>query len=144
MKRFISYFGFWLISLTWGSIMTLIGLVVALILLITGHRPYRIGPAIYFKVGHGWGGVELGAFFVVSKNSSRHTIIHEAGHGVQNCMWGPLMPFVICIPSASRYWYREIIRRKNIKKYWDLPDYDSIWFEADANKKGEKHYGKLW
>ena len=25
--------------------------------------------------------------------------IHEAGHGVQNCLWGVLFPFIIGIPS---------------------------------------------
>ena len=42
MKRFLSYLGFWLISLTWGCIMTAIGLIVAFFLLLTGYRPYHI------------------------------------------------------------------------------------------------------
>lgn len=144
MKRFLSYLGFWLISLTWGCLMTAVGLIVAIFLLITGHRPYRIGPNIYFKVGNGWGGLELGPFFLVCKNASRHTILHEAGHGIQNCIWGPLMPFVISIPSAIRYWHREFVFRKDRKKYYELPDYDDIWFEGQATNWGEEVYGLLW
>ena len=144
MKRFLSYLSFWLISLTWGCIMTAIGLVVAFFLLITGHRPYHIGPNIYFKVGNGWGGLELGPIFLVCKNHSRRTALHECGHGIQNCIWGPLMPFVISIPSAIRYWHREFIYRKDKQRYWNLPDYDAIWFEGQATKWGEEVYGSLW
>ena len=64
---------FWLISCTWGAIMTSIGAVVALVLICTGHRPHRFHHLIYFEVGYGWGGVELGAFFVVSRGASLHT-----------------------------------------------------------------------
>ena len=124
--------------------MTVIGALAALVMLVTGHRPYRCGPNIYFKVGRDWGGVELGPFFLVCKNSSRHTILHECGHGIQNCIWGPLMPFVVCIPSATRYWYREYIWRTNREAYKLLPDYDAIWFEGQATKWGEKVYGPVY
>lgn len=107
MKKTLSYIGFWLISLTWGCIMTTIGAIVALILLVTGHRPYHVGPNIYFKVGKNWGGLELGPFFLVDDMPGRHTVCHECGHGIQNCIWGPLMPFVVSIPSAIRYWLRD-------------------------------------
>lgn len=42
------------------------------------------------------------------------------------------MPFVIAIPSMIRYWYREIIWRKDRQKYYQLPKYDAIWFEGQA------------
>lgn len=144
MKKFLSYLSFWLISLTWGSIMTAIGLIVAIVLLITGHRPYRIGPNIYFKVGKGWGGVELGPIFITDNTPGRHTICHECGHGIQNCIWGPLMPFVVSIPSAARYWYREFLYRYNKAKYRTLPKYDAIWFEGQATRWGERIYGSLY
>ena len=98
--------GYWLVSLTWGSIMTLLGAVIALALLLTGHRPGRLGPNVYFEVGRGWGGMEYGAFFFVERSAARETVLHEAGHGIQNLLLGPLMPFVVCIPSALRYWMR--------------------------------------
>ena len=140
MRRALQYIIYWLISLTWGCLLSFVGLLVGLVLLITGHKPYKLGPNIYFKVGHGWGGVEFGPIFVVAKDAGNRTICHEAGHGIQNLIWGPLMPFVISIPSAIRYWYRETIRRKNIEKYNSLPDYDSIWFEGQATDWGIKYY----
>lgn len=104
--RIVRTAGYWIVSLTWGSIMTLLGAVIALALLLTGHRPGRLGPNVYFEVGCGWGGMEYGAFFFVERNAARETILHEAGHGIQNLLLGPLMPFVVCIPSALRYWMR--------------------------------------
>lgn len=98
--------GFWILSCTWGIIMTLIGAITALVLLITKHQPKRFGPCIYFEVGKGWGGVELGPFFIISKDAGLNTVRHEAGHGIQNIIFGPLMPFLVCIPSALRYWVR--------------------------------------
>ena len=139
MKK-IHYILYWLISLTWGCLLTYPGLIVALFLIITKHKVYKLGPNIYFKVGVGWGGLEFGPVFLVSKDSPDCTILHEAGHGIQNIMWGILMPFVISIPSAIRYWYREIIYRTNRTKYNKLPPYDSIWFEGQATKLGINYY----
>jgi hypothetical protein len=126
---------FYVLSWTWGIIMTFIGAIVALALIITGHKPKKWGYCYYFEVGQGWGGVELGMFFLTNKNASRHIRNHELGHGLQNCEWGPLMPFVICIPSAIRYWYREIRSRKGLK---NKTKYDDIWFEGDATKRGNE------
>lgn len=131
---------FWILSLTWGLPMTLVGIVCALALLITGHKPKRFHYFIYLEVGEGWGGFEAGCFFFCSKNSSLHLKQHEAGHGIQNIILGPLMPFIVSIPSAVRYWYREIVVRTGRKKYSDLPPYDSIWFEGWATSLGEKYY----
>lgn len=49
------------------------------------------------------------------------------------------MPFVICIPSAIRYWYREFIWHFNKEKFNKLPEYDAIWFEGQATKWGKKY-----
>lgn len=94
---------FYLLSCTWGIIMTTIGGIVALALLITGHKPKMHGHCAYFEVGKGWGGMELGTFFLVSKDASTHTKNHEHGHGFQNAVIGPVFPFLVCIPSATRY-----------------------------------------
>jgi hypothetical protein len=48
------------------------------------------------------------------------------------------MPFVVCIPSASRYWYREYLVRSGKKKYSELPDYDAVWFESQASVIGSE------
>lgn len=132
--------GYWFVSCTWGILMTFIGAVIAVGLLITGHKPKRFHYNIYFEVGNGWGGLNCGAFFFVSKDASLHTRQHEAGHGIQNLMLGILMPFVVAIPSAVRYWYRKIVVQTGRKKSSELPAYDSIWFEGWATSLGEKYF----
>lgn len=129
---------FYILSCTWGSIMTAIGLVALLITLPFGKFGIYHGR-IYKRIGKNWGGVELGCFFLCDKSAGEHTLAHEAGHGLQNCIWGPLFPFVIAIPSAVRYWYREFLRRHNKEKYVLLPDYDAIWFEGQATKWGKAY-----
>lgn len=131
---------FWVLSCTWGIIMSLIGGIAALALIAAGYKPKRFHCLIYFEVGTDWGGVNLGCFFIVSKNSSLHTKQHEAGHGLQNAMLGVFMPFVIGIPSLVRYWYRKYIIKSDKKLYSELPAYDSIWFEGWATSLGEKHF----
>jgi len=98
--------GFWFVQCTWGIIMTLIGAIVALVLIITGHKPKRLGPNIYFEIGDYWGGVNLGPFFLCCKNGGNSTKLHECGHGIQNMIFGPLFPFLVALPSALRYWLR--------------------------------------
>lgn len=131
---------FWILSLTWGLPMTLIGIICALALLVTGHKPHRFHYLIYFEVGEGWGGFEAGGFFFVNKNPTQYIKRHESGHGLQNIMLGVFMPFLVSIPSCVRYWYREILVRSGKKRYHELPDYDSIWFEGWATRLGDKHF----
>ncbi len=105
-KRALQRAGYWLVSLTWGGVMTWTGAFIALVMLLSRHAPQKLGPNVYFEVGLGWGGMEYGAFFFVSKDAGEETRLHEAGHGIQNLVLGPLMPFLVCIPSALRYWMR--------------------------------------
>ena len=130
--KFIFYF----LTFTWGILLTLAGLIVAGILLLAGKKPEKYGWCYYFEVGDdSWGGLELGFIFLVNKKPITGTLNHEFGHAIQNCILGPLMPFVICIPSAIRYWYREFrYWRKNI---FPPTDYDAIWFEGEATKVGK-------
>lgn len=130
---------FYLLSFTWGLPLTLVGLFVAAVLMIAGHKPKRWGYCWYFEIGENWGGVELGVVFLANKGASEHLKNHEHGHALQNCYFGFAMPFMVCIPSAVRYWYREIVMRVNPKK--QLPDYDSIWFEGQATKIGTEFMG---
>lgn len=139
MKK-IKAIGFYLASFTCGLPMTLVGCIVALFLLITGHKPHRFHYFIYFEVGENWGGFECGCFFVMNRGGSLHIKQHESGHGIQNIILGWFMPFVVSIPSAVRYWYREYLVRSGKKKYYELPDYDSIWFEGWATRIGEKYF----
>ena len=111
MKKKILYVGYWILQCTWGIIMTLIGAIAAFIMLITKHKPKTIGPNVYFIVGHNWGGVNFGPFFFCCEEAQNDTKYHECGHGIQNIIWGPLFPFVIAIPSAVRYWLRQMPNR---------------------------------
>lgn len=147
MKNFtkiLSYIVFYLIQFTWGIIHNLIGLVLAVWMLVTGHKPYRCGPYIYFIEPNLPGCIDGGIVFVTSTTNAT-TNLHEMGHGLQNLIWGPLMLFVIVIPSATRFWYREW--------YWKnkypitgkaLPDYDAIWFEGQATRWGTKMWSNHW
>ena len=124
---------FYILSWTWGLPMTLIGAIVTGILMIFGKKPKRWGPCIYTEIGKNWGGLELGMFFLTSKPSYASTKDHELGHAIQNCYWGPLMPFVISIPSAIRYWYRRIRRMLG---YPNAASYYDVWFELQASTWG--------
>lgn len=127
---------FYFLSFTWGIIMTFIGCVVASVLRALGYKPQKWGYCYYFEVGENWGGLELGPIFLVCKNAGDHVKNHELGHGHQNCILGPLMPFVVSIPSAVRYWHREWLVRSGQKKHSELPDYDAVWYEGSATKIG--------
>ena len=107
-NKFLFYF----LSFTWGCIMTVIGAIAAMVLIMAGYKPKKWGCCWYFEVGNGrWGGVNLGLVFVCNKNPSEHIKNHETGHAIQNCVFGPTMPFVIFIPSFVRYWYREFRKK---------------------------------
>lgn len=124
-----------ILSCTWGFPMTLIGLFATLGLLIAGHRPRRYGIGWYFVVGDGWGGANLGLTTILCKTSAQgtHTLNHETGHALQNCVFGVLMPFLVCIPSVVRYWWRIYQKRKGSTI---LAEYDAVWFEGQATRWG--------
>lgn len=130
---------FWILQLTWGIIMNVIGLGAFLVLVFSGHKPRRFHQSIYFVVGNNWGGVNLGFVTVVSKVSGESTLRHEHGHFIQNAMYGPLFPFIVAIPSMFRYHYRNYLVLKKGKKRSQLPDYDSAWFEGQATDFGYKY-----
>lgn len=117
---------YYILNCTWGCIMTLIGAVIALALLCVGKKPKKHAGCTYFNVGKSWGGVELGCFFLTDEHDSKHTRNHEFGHSLQNCLWGPLFPFVVCIPSAIRYWLREFKTQKSKKIYAAILGF-SLW-----------------
>ena len=107
---------FYIASFTWGALMSVVGAIITLVLLPFGKQGIYHGR-IYTEIGENWGGLELGCFFICSKNPDEHLKAHEAGHGLQNCLWGPLFPFVIMIPSAIRYW---IFAQKNYREKQNL------------------------
>lgn len=129
---------FYLLSFTWGLPLTLIGCLVGLVLIIVGYKPKKYGHCLYFEVGENWGGLEFGPLFLVNKEPSEYIKMHEAGHGVQNCLFGPLM-LVIVIMSAIRYWYRDFRKQSGNPCQ---TEYSDIWFEKQADILGEKYHTK--
>ena len=130
---------FYILSWTWGAITSFIGLLLMIPFLITRKfktfrgRLYGIFPKAF---GEGWG-FEMGCFFFVSNDcyDNRSMCEHESGHGIQNVLWGPLMLFVISIPSMIRFWYIEI----RVRKGKPVNPYDSIWFEGQATRWGREY-----
>lgn len=126
---------YYLLSLTWGLPLTIVGGLFALALMGSGFTPRRYGGCVYFEVGEGWGGLNLGLVFLCQVGAPDTLKTHEFGHSIQNCMWGVLMPFVVVLPSMTRYWLREIKAARGA----NLPPYDAVWFEGQATKFGEKY-----
>ena len=128
---------FYLLSLTWGLPMTLVGAVVYVALRIVGYKPKKIGYATYFEVGTGWGGFSAGPVIVTCKNPGKSLLSHEHGHSINNCQLGPFM--VVCsIASMIRYWYREL---KYHRRGLNPPtEYDDFWFEALATRTGDEFF----
>lgn len=133
---------FWKRSWTWGVIMTAIGKLVHTVLGLFGFRaePNMYGYVIY--IGKGWGGAGMGPYCIASKDVSVSTLNHEFGHAIQNCYFGPFQ-VIISIMSAARYLYREYLVRAKGKKYSELPDYDSAWYEGMATELGNQYATEL-
>jgi len=137
---------YYLLAGTWGVILTFVGLLITAILaiakLFTKSITFKKFYWIYYiKVNpEYWGGFEMGLMFVRDQCSYRSINDHEFGHTFQNCLFGPLMLFLVSLPSAIRYW---IIYFKYDRKGLTCPyEYDSIWFEDAATQCGEyaRHY----
>lgn len=127
---------FYILSFTWGILLSIIGLIMMIPFLLTRKtkvefgRLYGIFPKMF---GSSWG-FAIGCFFFLAHDSGGELFAsHECGHTVQNIMFGPLMPFLVSIPSAIRFWYRNhaMKRGKDLKPYYD------IWFEEQATNIGE-------
>jgi hypothetical protein len=126
-----------LLNLTWGLPLSAAGLLTAICLVAVGKRPERYGFCLHFEVGQGWGGLEMGVVFLTETAPPTSLKDHELGHGIQNAVLGPLMPIVVCIPSAIRYWVRRLCSR--LGRPPQNP-YDSVWFEGQATRLGEGYF----
>lgn len=131
---------FYILSFTWGIIISLLGIIVFLVLFIIKGKPKSYNHCYYYEIGNNWGGLEFGWFYLVNNNSSVHIKNHELGHGIQNCYYGPLFVF-LWFASIIRYQYRNII--KKIKPNKELPLYDSAWWEGQATSFGTKQIEKF-
>lgn len=110
-------FIFWFLSFTWGLPITLVGSIIAIILMIGGKRPKKFGWCIYFNVGEHWGGLEFGPFFLVDSSDDFGIKCHEHGHGFQNIIMGPFFPLIVSLRSGARYWLRELKTYKSRSIY---------------------------
>lgn len=121
---------YYILACTWGIIATSIGLIITLVLLCCGCKPYKYHRVYYFKIFKWWGGMSIGLMFVRDKMSNESVSKHELGHTYQNALLGPFFIFLVAIPSAIRYWYRTLTRKTLTTSY------DDIWFEDSATKLG--------
>jgi hypothetical protein len=124
---------FYTLSITWGLPLALVGGVVALFLLVTGHRPHRWHGCACFELGRTrWGGLNLGLVILCQKGASSTLKSHEFGHAIQNTQYGPgMIPLVV--KSACRYHAHTWKERHGIP----VPAYESWWFEAQATEYGQ-------
>lgn len=121
----------YILMFTWGLPMSILGLIVSLFMLITGHKPIPYHGVWYFETKwiKWWGGVELGCCFCKDQEKGERIQMHEFGH-LHQVILGPFFIFLVAIPSAVRYWMITLFR----KKY--NPPYDQIWFERCATDLG--------
>ena len=148
MKKIVLGILYWIGQLTWGIIMSLIGLITALICIIfLKGKVHRNGFTFIVEVGGNWGGINLGCVSLCGgyttvcpdENWFQHTRRHEFGHSLQNLIFGPLFPFIVAIPSAIRYHYQNYRSSKGLPN----KEYDAIWFEGTATKWGTKIIDKI-
>lgn len=128
---------FYLLSLTWGLPMSLAGLAVAAAMLLSGRRMYRFGPCFCFERGENWGGMTWGFVIVTCRGAGERLLAHELGHAMQNCRFGPFMPFLVGIPSSLRYHARRLWTRATKKE--PRTPYDAAWFEGQATAVGTEY-----
>lgn len=125
---------YYLLQFTWGLPMNLIGAIVALVLVCHRKKAYKYGWNYCFELPVNFG-LELGIFFIAPVGGSKHTKDHEHGHAIQNIYFGPFCVGMVSIPSATRFWIREI--QYMIKKP-PKTKYDDAWFEGQATKSGTR------
>lgn len=135
---------FYILSFTWGILMTLVGLFILLFTYLFMHDRIVIRViagriAITFK-DKIFGGLSLGIVYLVDKGDGVHTHVHELGHTLQNAALGPLFILLIAIPSAIRYHIWDVYSALYYTRHGHFPGYDDIWFEHQATSLGERHY----
>lgn len=131
---------YYVLALTWGLPLTLIGFIVTFALWIFKlfkWKKVRFESYLWIysiKIGDFWGGFETGLMFVRDWLSSEYLSYHEFGHSFQNCLFGPFQ-LVWSLGSAIRYWYRKL-KYENRGK---IPptNYDSYWLEDSATQCGK-------
>ena len=148
VKKILLGIGYWFVQLTWGSLMTVIGLFASLIAIVfLKGKVHKNGLSFIVEVGGNWGGVNFGAISLCGGYTTtcidldwfEHTRRHEFGHSLQNIIFGPLHPFIVAIPSAIRYQ----IFNYNYSHNKPNPSYDAVWFEHTASTWGHRAVNKI-
>lgn len=142
LKKILFAVAYWAVSLTWGCLMTIPGLLIALVAIALGGKPHRNGCSFIVEIGGNWGGLELGACALCGTYHGTsywdEIRCHEFGHSIapQHMLMGPLFPFLVGIPSACRYWYQRILQKrgKTFPNEW----YYRFWAEANASSNGTR------
>jgi len=137
---------YWTLSCTWGIVATVAGAVMALVYINKGFKPKYFHGNIYFENVRAMGSNNLGPFIFQGENAEYYTIYHEAGHGLQNIVMGPV--HVIVTGISSEIWYRSFVKRyaeELASGTWD-PDerrraYDKNPIERWATAWGAHAYG---
>jgi len=130
---------YYILNLTWGLPMAILGFLITLVLLPFGRiKRFGYTYGIELHANTGWG-FSVGTMFVYGYNSRASIGLksHEFGHSVQNAIFGPFMPFLVYIPSATRFWFRNFQMKRGITP---KTGYDDIWFEGSATNIGEVYY----
>jgi len=137
---------FWILSFTWGLPATLAGGVLALVCLARGLKAKWFHGNLYFEHVRPRGSNNLGPFFFLGDNAMEVTPYHEAGHGLQNILLGPLFLLVVGVPSEL--WFQHFSRKyaaELASGNWDPEErraaYDRMPIERWATAWGTKAYG---
>ena len=131
---------YYILNLTWGLPLTLVGFLVTLFLLPFG-KVTRYKYSYYICLNRDMNaGLSIGTVFITGRYSSDNLKTHEFGHTVQNAILGPFMLLLVSIPSLIRFWYRRL--KLYLKPSAVLPRYNDVWFERTATDIG--NYGKAW
>ena len=131
---------YWTVQLTWGLLTTIVGLIATVICVVfLKGKIHKNGFSYIIEVGGNWGGVNMGAVSFCGNYYGTsywdEVRCHEFGHSIQNLFLGPLFPFIVGIPSTTRYWLSMFGKLKQ--------DYDYAWFEYTASKWGTAWINKL-
>ena len=120
---------FYILSFTWGIILSIPGAIAFLALRTLGYRwsPNQYGYVTYLGKPN-WGGFTLGPFSFVCPNASPELLTHEAGHSYQNIIFGPFM-VILTLVSIVHYWISCFVPSVNANYY-------NFWLEANASHLG--------
>ncbi|MDR1939387.1 MAG: hypothetical protein LBQ40_01145 [Clostridiales bacterium] len=136
---------FWILSLTWGLPGTLAGALGAAVELIKGSELRLYHGNVCIETSRAKGSLSLGPFIFLSKAYTPYTRFHEAGHGIQNIIYGPLYLIIVGLTSITWYHiynkiYREKIAAGLLTVDEQRKNYEKWWVEKQATEFGRKIY----